>query len=418
MKLQQLAVRAVVVACFMATVSALDNGLALTPPMGWLSWQRYRCNVDCVNQPDECISENLYKRMADRLVADGYRDAGYEYVNVDDCWTLLERDNATGRLVADPARFPSGIPALAKYMHDRGLKLGIYSDAGTKTCGGYPGSFGHFDLDAQTFAEWGVDMLKLDGCYLDQTNMADVYPLMTASLNKTGRPILYSCSWPAYQIGKNPDYAKIQKFCNIWRNFDDIDDSWTSAKSIVDFYVKNQDTFLPFAKPGAFHDPDMLLTGNFGLSLEQQRVQMALWAIFASPLFMSNDLERISRAEREILLNPYVLAVNQDREGVMGARLNKTGSIEVYARAVHPFVEDETSVAIALVNRAEGGGPARFTVRADELKLTSKNGYFVTDLFENNRLVTVLKPGQSFETTINPSGVRFLKATIIGDKPY
>jgi hypothetical protein len=415
MKLFAVAIQATLLT---AGVLALENGLGRTPIMGWMSWQRYRCIVDCKNQPDECISEGLYKRMADRLVADGYRDAGYEYVNIDDCWSLLDRDNATGKLVADPARFPSGIAALADYMHQRGLKLGIYGDAGTKTCGGYPGSLGNFDLDAQTFADWGVDMLKLDGCYLDTNSMASVYPLMTAALNKTGRPIVYSCSWPAYQINQNPDYESIQKHCNIWRNFDDIDDSWTSVKSIIDFYTKNQNTFVPIAKPGAFHDPDMLIIGNYGLSLEQSRVQMALWAIFASPLLMSNNLERIGHAEREILLNRHVIAVNQDKEGVMGMRLKQVGKIDVYYRIVHPFVGEDNSYVHAFVNREEGGAPTRFTVVANDVALTNDQGYYVTDLFDNNRLITVVKPGDNFTISVPPSGVRFLKATVIGTDPY
>ncbi|OQR70683.1 alpha-N-acetylgalactosaminidase isoform 1 [Tropilaelaps mercedesae] len=346
-----------------ALTVALDNGLGLTPVMGWLSWQRYRCNIDCENQPDECISESLYKRMADRLVAEGYRDAGYVYVNIDDCWSLLNRDTATGRLVADPKRFPSGISALAKYMHERGLKLGIYGDAGTKTCCGYPGSMGHFELDAHTFAEWGVDMLKLDGCYIDPALMTEV-------------------------------------------------------KNIVDFYVKNQDNFFPIAKPGAFHDPDMLIIGNFGLSLDQSRTQMALWAIFAAPLLMSNNLERIRREERDILLNRHVIAVNQDPEGLMGSMRLQTGKIQVFTRPVRPIVNGTTSWAVAVVNRAEGGIPKRYALSTKNLNFSNKDGYFVTDLFDHNRLITVIKPGELLTLDVNPSGVRFVKATAIGGNPH
>jgi len=391
-------------------VGALDNGLALTPPMGWMSWQRYRCNIDCKQQPRECISEDLYKRMADRLVSDGYLQFGYEYVNIDDCWTLKDRDNKTNRLVADPQRFPSGIAALAKYMHDRGLKLGIYGDAGTHTCGGYPGSEGFFDLDAQTFAEWGVDSLKLDGCYLDTNKMTDVYPLMTAALNKTGRPILYSCSWPAYQINQNPDYPKIAKYCNIWRNFDDIDDSWASVKGIVDFYVKTQDTLVPVAKPGAFHDPDMIIAGNFGLTKDQAKVQMALWAIFASPLLLSNDLDRVPHEFKHILQNRHVIAVNQDKNGIMGSMTKKDNNMYIFRRSVSPA----KSVAIAFVNRSEGGGPTLYTAKASDMGLTDPKGYYVSDLFDNDRLVTVIGPNDTLTVSVNPVGVVMYKATVIG----
>ncbi|CAI7993971.1 Alpha-N-acetylgalactosaminidase [Geodia barretti] len=145
---------------------SLDNGLALTPPMGWMSWERYRCNVDCTTDPYNCISEELYMEMADRLVDQGYKDLGYEFVNID--------------------------------VHSRGLKLGIYGDIGTMTCGGYPGSYGHIETDAMTYAEWGVDMVKVDGCYANETVFAEGYPAMGKALNATGRPIVYSCSWPAY----------------------------------------------------------------------------------------------------------------------------------------------------------------------------------------------------------------------------
>jgi len=377
--------------------------------MGWMSWQRYRCNIDCKNQPRECISEDLYKRMADRIVSDGYRELGYEYVNIDDCWTLKNR-SADGKLVADPGRFPSGIAALAKYMHDRGLKLGIYGDAGTHTCGGYPGSEGFFDVDAQTFADWGVDSLKLDGCYLDVNDMTNVYPLMTAALNKTGRPILYSCSWPAYQT--NPDYPKIANYCNIWRNYGDIGDSWTSVKNIADWFVQNQNTLVPIAKPGAFNDPDMIIVGNFGLTKDQAKVQMAIWSILASPILMSNDLDHITPEFRHILQNRHVIAVNQDKDGKMGEMTKKDGNIHIFRRPVRP----EGSVAIALVNRVEGGGPAVYKASARDMGLTDTKGYYVTDLFDNNRLVTILGVNDTLTVTVNPMGVVFYKATLIGSK--
>ena len=142
----------------------LDNGLALTPPMGWLSWERYRCDIDCEADPDNCISERLYMAMADHLAADGYLAAGYEYVNIDDCWAELLRDFDTDEIVPDRKRFPSGMRALADYVHGKGLKLGIYGDWGTFTCGGYPGSLGYTAIDAHTFANWTIDSLKLDGC--------------------------------------------------------------------------------------------------------------------------------------------------------------------------------------------------------------------------------------------------------------
>ena len=161
------------------------------------------------------------------MVERGYLEAGYEYIIVDDCWLNKSRDLTTGKLQADFERFPSGIKALADYIHSIGLKFGIYEDYGTQTCGGYPGSIDHLELDAETFAEWGVDYVKLDGCYADITQMDTGYPEMGVYLNKTNRPMVYSCSWPAYQEPTmHPNYEKIAEYCNLWRNYDDIQDSF------------------------------------------------------------------------------------------------------------------------------------------------------------------------------------------------
>lgn len=178
------------IVCF-HPVQTLNNGLAKTPPMGWLSWERFTCNIDCTNYPEQCINENLYLSMADRLVEDGFKDVGYEYVNIDDCWAELKRDPKTNRLVADRKRFPHGIKYIADYVHSKGLKLGIYGDVGTFTCGNYPGSLmpngsDYFNIDAQTFAEWQVDSLKLDGCYANTSDMRYLYPKMEKALNSSG----------------------------------------------------------------------------------------------------------------------------------------------------------------------------------------------------------------------------------------
>lgn len=201
----------------------LENGLARTPPMGWLAWERFQCNTDCVRDPENCISERLFKEMADALVTEGYRDAGYQYVNIDDCWSTMERD-ATGRLQPDPVRFPSGMKHLADFIHARGLKFGIYGDVGTKTCVGYPGSMGHLYTDAQSFADWTVDMVKMDGCNAGIHEFERLYTDFHNAINRTGRPMVYSCSWPAYEVlhGTTPNYNKIGKYCNLWRNYMDI----------------------------------------------------------------------------------------------------------------------------------------------------------------------------------------------------
>ncbi|XP_076071237.1 alpha-N-acetylgalactosaminidase-like [Mytilus galloprovincialis] len=391
----------------LAVVNALDNGLGRTPPMGWLSWERFRCNTDCLNDPDNCISEKLYMQMADHMEQDGYLAAGYEYVNIDDCWMAMER-GSDGRLVADPKRFPHGIKFLADYVHSKGLKLGIYEDFGTHTCGGYPGSKFYMELDAQTFADWGIDSLKLDGCYSGIEDMKDGYPIMEFYLNKTGRPMLYSCSWPAYVVfsGTIPNYKSIANSCNIWRNYADIDDSWDSVKGIIDFYGNDNGSFSSFAGPGHFNDPDMIIVGDFGLSYEQQKSQMALWAVMASPLMMSNDLRQIDPQSKALLLNKNVLKINQDPMGIQGKRIMKTKDMQVWTRQVMP----KGSLAFSILNTGEGGAGAKVKMLCSDLGLTSPGGYSITEVFTGT-VVGSFKPNQYLNVTVVPSGVFFGSAT-------
>lgn len=393
--------------------TALDNGLALTPPMGWLSWERFRCNTDCENDPDNCIGEKLFMQMADRLVQDGYRDAGYELINVDDCYLAKERDSS-GRLQPDPRRFPRGIKFLADYVHSRGLKFGIYEDYGNFTCAGYPGVLGHMDVDAQTFADWEVDYLKLDGCYADPRDMDKGYPEMGFYLNKTGRPMVYSCSWPVYQIvsGIPPNYSAIGQTCNLWRNYNDIDDSWDSVQTIIDYYGDNQDILIPLAGPGRWNDPDMLIIGNFGLSYEQCRAQMAIWAILAAPLLMSVDLRTIKPDYRNILINKQLIAVNQDPLGIQGRRVYKNKGIEIWARPITPFGGEFFSYAIAFLNRRTDGTPSEVSVGLRELGLVYSAGYQVTELFEKKDF-GVLFPKDALRVSVNPTGVVIVRADIL-----
>ncbi|XP_070317904.1 alpha-galactosidase A isoform X3 [Odocoileus virginianus] len=314
----------VLVPCGLPGACGLDNGLAMTPTMGWLHWERFMCNVNCQEEPDSCISEKLFLQIAEIMASDGWKDVGYEYICIDDCWMAPERDSK-GRLQADPKRFPGGIRRLANYVHSKGLKLGIYADVGNKTCAGFPGSFGYYDIDAQTFADWGVDLLKFDGCYCDSIqHLAEGYKQMSLALNRTGRSIVYSCEWPLYMwpIFK-PNYTEIREYCNHWRNFADIYDSWQSIRNTLDWTSSNQKIIVPVAGPGGWNDPDMLVIGNFGLSRDQQITQMALWAIMAAPLLMSNDLRHISPEAKALLQDKDVIAINQDRLGRQGYRLRK-----------------------------------------------------------------------------------------------
>ncbi|OWJ99484.1 GLA [Cervus elaphus hippelaphus] len=373
----------VLVPCGLPGACGLDNGLAMTPTMGWLHWERFMCNVNCQEEPDSCISEKLFLQIAEIMASDGWKDVGYEYICIDDCWMAPERDSK-GRLQADPKRFPGGIRHLANYVHSKGLKLGIYADVGNKTCAGFPGSFGYYDIDAQTFADWGVDLLKFDGCYCDSIqHLAEGYKQMSLALNRTGRSIVYSCEWPLYMwpIFK-PNYTEIREYCNHWRNFADIYDSWQSIRNTLDWTSSNQKIIVPVAGPGGWNDPDMLVIGNFGLSRDQQITQMALWAIMAAPLLMSNDLRHISPEAKALLQDKDVIAINQDRLGKQGYRLRKENNFEVWER---PLLN--LAWAVAIVNLQEIGGPRSYTISVTSLGrgLACNPDCLITELLPEKR---------------------------------
>ncbi|XP_058164831.1 alpha-N-acetylgalactosaminidase isoform X2 [Dasypus novemcinctus] len=383
-----------------AQVLALENGLLRTPPMGWLAWERFRCNINCDEDPKNCISERLFMEMADRLAEDGWRELGYVYVNIDDCW--IGKRDAKGRLVPDPKRFPNGIAHLADYVHSLGLKLGIYEDLGNFTCMGYPGTtLDKVVQDAQTFAEWKVDMLKLDGCYSTPEERATGYPKMAAALNATGRRIAFSCSWPAYDGGLPPkvNYSLLADTCNLWRNYDDIQDSWKSVLYILDWFVTYQDILQPVAGPGHWNDPDMLLIGNFGLSFEEAQAQMALWTVLAAPLFMSTDLRTISAQNMDILQNPLMIKINQDPLGIQGRRIVKEEFfIEVFLRPL----SHGASALVFFSRRTDM--PYRYQSSLATLNFTSSHVYEAQNVY-TGEIISDLHGETEFTVTVNPSGV-------------
>lgn len=332
-------------------VLARDGSVARTPPMGFLSWERFRCNTDCTNDPETCISENLYMDMADHLVSDGYKDVGYEYVNLDDCVTAKSR-NSEGKMYPDPQRFPHGMNYLADYMHTRGLKLGFYSDAGTKTCGGFPGIEGNEKLDITTFAGWDIDSLKLDGCYFsNRTDYPAYYGMISQLLNETGRQILFSCSYPAYLQGNTfINYTYASEICNGWRLYDDIQDSWSSVEGIIDFWGEHQEELAPAAKPGSQNDPDMIIVGDNALSTPAMaRTQMSIWSIISAPLLISADLRNMTDWAKEILINEEVIKVNQDPAVRQGSRV-KLSVGEAWFKHC-----DNGDIAVALRNPSSSG---------------------------------------------------------------
>jgi len=392
-----------------------DNGLALTPPMGWLSWERYECTTNCKLYPQGCINEDLFREMADALVDGDYIAFGYDTVTIDDCWPAKTRD-AEGKLIPDPNRFPSGIKALADYIHAKDLKFGIYQDYGTYTCAGYPGIKGHLETDANTFAGWGVDYVKIDGCNADVHEYDSGYPAFGKFMNATGRPMVYSCSWPDYQrAAKVPiNWTSIEETCNLWRIYNDIFDSWSSVGSIIDWFGDNKD-LIPHAGPGHWNDPDMLLIGNFGLTYDQSKAQMAIWAILAAPLIMSVDLRTIGQEYKEILQNRDIIDVDQDPLGIMGQRVTPKGDLEVWMREVLPEVNGSRSCAAVVFNKAVSFHPTIFTMKLADYPdyIEPNNTYTVMDLYTKNNYGN-FSSNDTLQLSVNPSGgVVMLKFTIV-----
>ncbi|KAK7080045.1 hypothetical protein SK128_014487 [Halocaridina rubra] len=242
--------------------------------------------------------------------------------------------------------------------------------------------------------------------------MDEGYPEFGMHLNQTGRPMVYSCSWPDYQEGHmTVNWTAIIKTCNLWRNYGDIQDSWQSVSSIINYYGDNQDDIAPHAGPGHWNDPDMLIIGNFGLSYEQSRVQMAMWSVMASPLLMSVDLRTIHPRYKEILQNREIIAVNQDSMGVQGRRITKTGNIEIWTKPINPSNGSDHSYALVVLNQGTGGTPANVTITPKDLGMTYADGYTVTDLFANST-IGKFTPDQHFYVRVNPTGVVMLRCNI------
>ncbi|AEV86924.1 alpha-galactosidase [Actinoplanes sp. SE50] len=312
---------------------ALPNNLALTPPMGWNDWNAYGCNV----------SEALVKQTADKIVSAGLATAGYQYVNIDDCWMQKSRD-AAGNLQPDLGKFPDGIAGTAAYVHGKGLKLGIYEDAGTATCAGYPGSLGHEAQDARSFAAWGVDYLKYDNCNNSgSTTTAQYiarYSAMRDALAATGRPIVYSiCEW-----GVNAPWTWAGDVGNLWRTTGDIQANYASMLSIFHQNVG----LAAYAGPGRWNDPDMLEVGN-GMTATEDRAHFSLWAEMAAPLLAGNNLVTASATTLSILGNRSVIAVDQDSAGRQGHLVSSTGGLDVLAK---PLANGDVSVVLFNENAA------------------------------------------------------------------
>lgn len=358
--------------------------LALTPPMGWNSWNTFACNVD----------ESMIRGMADAIVASGMKDAGYLTVVIDDC-RHGERDSL-GFIHPDPHRFPSGVKNLADYVHSKGLKFGIYSCAGIKTCGGRPGSRGHEYQDALIYASWGVDYLKYDWCNTDGLNAIGAYTTMRDALYAARRPVVFSiCEW-----GNNNPWEWGKNVGHLWRTTGDITDcfdcelnhgTWSSWGIMK--IVEMRKNIRKYAGPGHWNDPDMLEVGR-GMTSGEDRAHYSLWCMLAAPLMAGNDLRSMTEETREILTNREVIAIDQDSLGIQGYRYTAADSVEIW---VKPLVDE--GWAVCFLNRSSRKQKIDFdwskNVIADDVSNrtlnTNKASYRIRDIWAKKNIGSTRK---------------------------
>ncbi len=375
------------------------EGLALTPPMGWNSWNTFASH----------INEKVVRDTADAMVASGMRDAGYVYIVIDDTWSKMARDE-NGNLVADPEKFPSGMKALADYLHAKGFKFGIYSCAGMKTCGGYPGSWGHEFQDARTWASWGVDYLKYDWCDHGTADARDAYKRMSEALRAAGRPVVFSlCEW-----GQNKPWEWAEPIGHLWRTTGDIYDSYDGRKGWESGWklLLNQqydlvpgngpDGIAKYAGPGHWNDPDMLEVGNEGLSLTESKSHFSFWCMLAAPLMAGNDVRAMTPQIRDILTNRDVIAIDQDPAGKQGFR-----ALNEPAKGREIWVKELSNGewAVCLLNL--GTAPADLTIEWNRL-WTIHGNYTVRDVWAKKAVGDTTKP---YTTNLASHDVALLRLT-------
>lgn len=315
------------------------ENLAPTPPMGWNSWNHFACD----------INEEIIREMADAMVSTGMKEAGYEYINMDDCWHGTR--DSLGFIQPDPVRFPNGIKALADYVHSKGLKLGIYSDAGWKTCGGRPGSRGYEYQDALQYAKWEIDYLKYDWCNTESLNARGAYLTMRDALFAAGRPIVFSiCEW-----GDNQPWDWAEPMGHLWRTTGDIYNcfdcvydhgTWNSWGVLQILDLRDNKELRKHAGPNHWNDPDMMEVGN-GMTLNEDRAHFSMWCMLAAPLITGNDLRKMSNETVSILTNPAAIAINQDSLGIQGYKHGTVNQVDVW---IKPLMNGE--FAVCFLNRS------------------------------------------------------------------
>ncbi len=369
------------------------DGLAMTPPMGWNSWNTFQTK----------ISDSLVRGIADVMVSSGMKDAGYTYLVLDDGWMAMDRDKITGDLVPDPKKFPNGMKVLVDYVHAKGLKFGLYNCAGTKTCAGYPGTRGYEYQDARFYASLGIDYLKFDWCNTDGINAKEAYTTMSKALKLAGRPIVFSlCEW-----GTNKPWEWAENVGELWRTTGDI-------SALFDGYIDHgtwkqlgvmpiadlQNGLRKYAGPGHWNDPDMLEVGN-GMSVAEDRSHFSLWCMLAAPLIAGNDLRKMTKETNAILTNKEIIAVDQDVAGMEGFLYKSKDSLEIY---VKPLSNDDW--AVCFLNRSHTPMKVNFnwktevitdtlfkkTMNANEHTYKIRNLWAMSNMGDTQKPLTAMLP--------------------------
>jgi len=372
-----------------AVLAQKFEGLALTPPMGWNTWNTFAANID----------EKLIRETAEAMIANGMRDAGYVYIVMDDAWMAKERD-AAGNLVPDPVKFPSGLKALGDFLHSKGFKFGIYNCAGAQTCGGYPGGRGHEYQDALAYASWGVDYLKYDWCFHGTADAQETYKIMRDALYTAKRPVVFSlCEW-----GGNKPWTWAKDVGHLWRTTGDITDcydcqkKWSRGWKII---LDSQVDLFEYAGPGHWNDPDMLEVGNRGLTFAESRAHFSLWCMLAAPLMAGNDVRHMTSEIQSVLTDKGAIAIDQDVLGKQAQRWETGPLREIWVKQL-----EQGQWAVCILNTSPAS--AKISLSWSELSYFFSGKHAVHDIWQKIDLGTT---DQDFSAEIASHDVALLRLT-------
>lgn len=377
------------------------EGLAMTPPMGWNSWNTFATN----------ISDKLVMGIADDMVNSGMKDAGYTYIVLDDGWMAKERDPETGNLVPDPAKFPNGLEPVIEYVHSKGLKFGLYNCAGTLTCAGYPGTRGYEYQDARWYAKMKIDYLKFDWCYTDGINAKEAYTTMSKAIRAAGRPMIFSlCEW-----GSNKPWEWAAPVGQMWRVTGDISncfngkiDHGTWSSLCVTGIIDERKNIRQYAGPDHWNDFDMLEVGN-GMTVSEDRAHLSMWCMLAAPLIAGNDLRKMTKETIFTLTNKEVIAIDQDSRGVQAYLQQQKDSVDTW---IKPLANNE--LAVCFLNRSQKPvtinydwkqNPVNDTVSKTHIDF-NQSVYTISDIWKNTIVAPVkTKKGKKPVKDINTSSM-------------